>query len=54
MNSLNRSPRFEAVPDFGMEAFGMSEDFDINAAFQNAVLGVAGNKELELGISETI
>lgn len=38
----------EQAPDFGMEAFGMSEDFDINAAFQEAMYGVATDTELAL------
>lgn len=48
MNTLEHAPRFEEMPDFGMEAFGMSEDFDINAAFQEAIQGVASGTELAL------
>lgn len=48
MSPLEQAPRFEDVPDFGMNAFGMSEAFDINAAFQEAVIGVASDLELEL------
>jgi hypothetical protein len=48
MNTLEQAPRFEEMPDFGMEAFGMSEDFDINAAFQEAIQGVVGDAELAL------
>ncbi len=48
MNGLEQAPHFEEVPDFGMEAFGMNEDFDINAAFQEAVQGVASDTELAL------
>jgi phage tail tube protein FII len=48
VNSLEQAPRFEEVPDFGMDAFGMNEDFDINAAFQEAVQGVASDTELAL------
>lgn len=48
MNALEQAPRFEEMPDFGMEAFGMSEDFDINAAFQEAIAGVASDTELAL------
>lgn len=48
MNTLEQTPRFEEIPDFGMETFGMSEDFDINAAFQEAIQGVASDSELAL------
>lgn len=48
MNALEQAPRFEEMPDFGMEAFGMSEDFDINAAFQEAIQGVVSDTELAL------
>jgi len=48
VNTLEQAPRFEEIPDFGMEAFGMSEDFDINAAFQEAIKGVANDIELAL------
>ncbi len=48
MNTLEQAPRFEEMPDFGLEAFGMSEDFDINAAFQEAIQGVASDTELAL------
>lgn len=48
MNTLEQAPRYEEMPDFGMEAFGMSEDFDINAAFQEALQGVASDAELAL------
>jgi hypothetical protein len=48
VNTLEQAPRFEEMPDFGMEAFGMSEDFDINAAFQEAIQGVASDTELAL------
>ena len=48
MNTLEQAPRYEEMPDFGMEAFGMSEDFDINAAFQEAIAGVASDTELAL------
>lgn len=40
------APRFEETPDFGME-LAMGE-FDINAAFQEAMQGVAGDTELAL------
>lgn len=36
------------MPDFGMLAFSMDEDFDINAAFQEAIVGVASDTELAL------
>jgi hypothetical protein len=48
VNTLEQAPRFEEMPDFGMEAFGMSEDFDLNAAFQEAIQGVANDIELAL------
>lgn len=48
MKTLEQEPRYEEMPDFGMEAFGMSEDFDINAAFQEAITGVASDTELAL------
>lgn len=48
MNTLEQAPRFEEMPDFGMEVFGMSEDFDINAAFQEAIQSVASDTELAL------
>ena len=48
MNTLEQAPRSDEKPDFGMEAFGMSEDFDINAAFQEAIQGVASDAELAL------
>lgn len=48
MNTLEQAPRLEEMPDFGMEAFGMSEGFDINAAFQEAMQGVASDTELAL------
>jgi hypothetical protein len=45
---MERAPQFEEVPDLGMEAFGMSEDFDFTAAFQEAITGVANATELAL------
>ena len=48
MNILEQASRFEEMPDFGMEAFGVSEDFDINAAFQEAIQGIASDSELAL------
>jgi len=48
VNTLEQAPRSDEKPDFGMEAFGMSEDFDINAAFQEAIQGVASDAELAL------
>ncbi len=36
------------MPDFGMEEFGMNEDFDLNAAFQEAIVGVASDTVLAL------
>ena len=48
MNTLEQTPRFEEMPDFGMEAFGISDDFDINAAFQEAIAGVASDTELAM------
>ena len=48
MNTLEQAPRFEEMPDFGMESFGMTEEFDINAAFQEAIVGVASDTELAL------
>ncbi|MGC1176437.1 MAG: hypothetical protein WA843_00025 [Candidatus Saccharimonadales bacterium] len=41
----------EQIPDFGMETFdigAMGADFDINVAFQEAMFGVATDKELVL------
>lgn len=46
MNTLEQAPRYEDMPDFGMQ-FGM-EDFDINAAFTEAINGVISDKELAL------
>lgn len=46
MNSLEQAPRFEEVPDFGME-LDMG-GFDINAAFQEAIQGIASDTELAL------
>ena len=46
MNTLEQAPRFEEMPDFGME-LDMGE-FDINAAFQEAIQGVASDTELAL------
>lgn len=46
MNTLEQTPRFEEMPDFGME-FDLGE-FDINAAFQEAIQGVASDTELAL------
>lgn len=46
MNTLEQAPRFEKTPDFGME-LDMGE-FDINAAFQEAITGVASDAELAL------
>lgn len=48
MNTLEQTSRSEQMPDFGMEAFGMTGDFDINAAFQEAIQGVAADTELVL------
>jgi len=48
VNGLEQAPLSEEMPDFGMEAFGMSENFDINAAFQEAIIGVASDNELAL------
>ncbi len=48
MSTLEQAPRFEEMSDFGMEAFGMSDNFDINAAFQEAIQGVASDTELAL------
>ena len=48
MNVLEQAPQSDKTPDFGMEAFGMSEDFDINAAFQEAIQGVVSDTELAL------
>jgi len=46
MNGLEQAPRIEDVPDFGME-LGVA-GFDINAAFQEAIAGVANDTELAL------
>lgn len=46
MNALEQAPQFEDMPDFGME-FEMA-DFDINAAFQEAIVGVASDQEIAL------
>jgi hypothetical protein len=46
MNSLEQASRIEDMPEFGIE-FDMA-DFDINAAFQEAIVGVATDKELAL------
>lgn len=46
MNETGRMQPFEASPDFGIE-FDMG-DFDINAAFQEAIAGVATDQELAL------
>lgn len=46
MNTLEQAPRFEEMPDFGM-GLDMGE-FDINAAFQEAIQGVASDTELAL------
>ena len=48
MNTLEQAPRFEEMPDLDMEAFGMTQDFDINAAFQEAIQGLASDTELDL------
>lgn len=48
MNTLEQAPRFEEIPDFDIVAFGINENFDINAAFQEAIQGVASNTELAL------
>lgn len=48
MNTLEHFPAHEDMPDFGMEIFGMNKDFDINAAFQEAIQGVASDTELAL------
>ena len=48
MNTAEQAPLFEEMPDFGLEAFGMTEDFDINAAFQDAIQGVVSDTELTL------
>lgn len=48
MNTLEQAPRSQQMPDFGMEAFGMTGEFDINEAFQEAVHGVATDTELAL------
>jgi len=46
MSSFERVPAFEETPDFGMEL--SIDGFDINAAFQEAVHGVASDTELAL------
>lgn len=46
MSALEQAPRFEEVPDFGM-GLDMGE-FDINAAFQEAIQVVASDTELAL------
>lgn len=48
MNTLERVPQFEAMPDFGMETLDSSQYFDINAAFQEVIAGVASDTELAL------
>jgi|GEM_PF-2868235 len=48
MNMLEQEPRIKEMPDFKLEIFGVNEDFDINAAFQEAVRGVASDTELAL------
>lgn len=48
MKALEQAPQFEEIHDFSLEAFGMSEEFDINAAFQEAIHGVANDNELAL------
>jgi hypothetical protein len=48
VNTLEQAPRFEEMPDFGMGSFDISEGFDINAAFQEAIQGVASDTELAL------
>lgn len=46
MNTLEQTPQFEKMPDFGME-LDVGE-FDINAAFQDTIQGVASDTELAL------
>jgi hypothetical protein len=46
MNTSEQASCFNEVPDFGME-LGM-DDFDINAAFQAAIQGIASDTELAL------
>ena len=48
MNTLERNQRFSEMPDFGMEASVYGADFDINAAFQEAIEGIASDIELAL------
>jgi hypothetical protein len=48
VNTLEQAPRFEELPGFGLETFGVNEDFDINVAFQEAIQGVASDTELAL------
>lgn len=48
MKAIEQSQRLEDMPDFGMAALGMSQAFDINAAFQEAIQGVASDTELAL------
>lgn len=48
MNAIERTQPYEDMPDFGMDAFGMHENFDINAAFQEAVQGIVSDAELAL------
>jgi hypothetical protein len=45
MNSLEQAPAYEEMPDFGMD-FEPGSDFDINAAFQETLHGVATDNEL--------
>lgn len=48
MNKLEQGSRYEEMPDFGLEAFGIGKDFDINAAFQEAMQGVASDTDIAL------
>ena len=46
MNTAELAPRFKENPEYDFD-FGM-EDFDLNAAFQDAITEVATDKELAL------
>lgn len=48
MNTREQTPLLEQQPDFGMDILNGNNDFDINAAFQEAIAGVANDSELAL------
>ncbi len=48
MNSLEKMPLYQEFPSFDIEKFGTIAEFDINAAFLEAISSVVSDSELAL------